>query len=249
MVGSVTGHEVHTAGSAVAGPTVTNSATPAAAAAARRRVPAPIRRLASRNRVLTRDLKTRRRWGRTAPKFAEQVWIDPAACTSYIYGIPRSASGQVRDGAWDLEPIELTNSPNIKASRQHWIDGVAWDQTALFEYFDEIIARKGAADGFTCREQLDERYATLDTIFEQVKADGRLKTRSELAPGTFRESRRDLHALHPDRYPGVRWRWAPSAGHRPGPRPATDPRTGRTGARRGHPHLARRPAPPRRPLS
>jgi hypothetical protein len=151
-------------------------------------VPGPARTAYVWSVIAARDLGNRRRYGRAAPRTFERIWIDPSACEQRIQGFDERRSGRVVDGDWDLDNPPTDELPKIEFCRLHWEAGVPWAETGMFEYLLERIDRQGAPlYGCRTRADLVQRYESLDRVFEQVREEGRLRTRDELDAGAIRE--------------------------------------------------------------
>jgi hypothetical protein len=140
---------------------------------------------ASRSNVIRIDLNNRAKYGADCPRFAERIYVTPENC----YGISTikkralgwgpHTSGKVVD-QWpnsdDVLPI--TSLVKIQFCLDHWVNGVVWEHTGAYEYY----AKKGKN-----LSEIVAKYRRLDVIFEDVKAEGRLKNQQELNPNHFRE--------------------------------------------------------------
>lgn len=156
------------------------------------------KRLARQTRFLWRDLVNCYRYGPTAPRFAELIWIQPFQCQRALphksviemTGLPRRAgSGIVVQAPWPYEAaFPVTEHPIVRSCVDHWTSGIPWDATPSYRGLLRSIAEKGAADG--CRNMQDVRcrYERLDEIYEEVRQEGRLKTQREVDAGKWRES-------------------------------------------------------------
>jgi hypothetical protein len=149
------------------------------------------------------------RYGRARPRSLERIWVDPRQIRRAVIHpsnlVPDQAGGTGEDAFWlargwrgrvvsgarfaDLEPDLRPLSQNVKleACRRHWIDGVPWAETGVYDSFFDRIGRGGQKDECETREDVVERYARLDAIFAQVRAERRLRSQMELFPGQERE--------------------------------------------------------------
>lgn len=169
---------------------------PTAREVARRTLPDPIRkRLGTAYTVarwgsiaVRRDLSNLRVHGRTGPRYAERVWINPLAVGTFVVdrNVNRAQTGQVVDGDWDRRTAPLSEQVKIRACELHWKDGVPWEETGVYEHMMEIIKERGSAD--SCRTMADvvARYERLDVMFQQICAEGQLRSRDELQRRGFR---------------------------------------------------------------
>jgi hypothetical protein len=139
--------------------------------------------------VLCRDLSGLRRWGRRAPRAHQRIWLDPATCRQrLITTLDGVRSGSVLDGDWDLDAGPVEEVPRIEFCRLHWEEGVPWSSTGVYEYLLDRIERSGnALYGCRTRAELVARYEHLDRVFDTVRREGRLRTRSEMDPHALRE--------------------------------------------------------------
>ena len=68
------------------------------------------------------------------------------------------------------------------------MNGVTWEDTGIYEHMAALIAERGReVDGCINRDDIIDRYNRLDSIFDQIKMERRLRTRQELDPRNFRE--------------------------------------------------------------
>jgi hypothetical protein len=149
--------------------------------------------------VAARDLENRRRYGRGAPHTFERIWIDPAGCEQRVQGFDDRRSGRVVGGDWDLDNPPTDELPKMAFCRLHWEAGVPWEDTGMFDYLLERIERQDRSL-YGCRtlDDLRLRYQMLDDVFEQVRREGRLRTRDEVEAGAIRE--RGGIVVHIDRW-------------------------------------------------
>lgn len=142
-----------------------------------------------------RDIFNRAFFGPDAPLSDEPLYVSPRDITRrYIpdpaKGAPefrRRHSGLVRGGDWDLSFKDHEKGFKFLACKAHWQDGVSWEDTGIFDAHLDRIARKGSSDECRSLDDLKARYARLDEVFEQVKAEGRLRLFSERSDGFRRE--------------------------------------------------------------
>ena len=159
-----------------------------------------------------KDVQNTIKYGRNAPVYAERIWIRPADCTEAIESEaitqafhnlgPRSASGRVIDFLWPFErKLHIMKIKKIKCCVEHWVNGVAWENTGIYEYMKTRILKEGSVDGCSNMKDIIERYNKLDAIYEEVKKEGRLKTRKEINPNAFREKGGILIHIGPNGVP------------------------------------------------
>jgi hypothetical protein len=119
------------------------------------------------------------RFGRDAPRPNERLWIDPAAVEHALDGLP-VRSGYVVDTWPPVEPARLEDHVHVRFALAHWRDGVPWEGTGAYEYMLERIAVRGRQDGCFDLDDVKRRYRRLDELYETVKRERRLRTRTEL---------------------------------------------------------------------
>lgn len=140
-------------------------------------------------RAVPRDLTRMARWGRTAPRFAERIWIDPRRCEHAVRGISRRRSGEVADGDWDLDVTAWEDTSRVaRHCRLRWQDGLSWEEAGAYDYLMGLIERSGRPrDGCSTLDDVVARYERLDAMFEDARARGRLAAKNELPGLSFRE--------------------------------------------------------------
>ncbi len=110
----------------------------------------------------------------------------------------RSHSGLVRGGDWDLSVKPLADSDKYKACHAHFVEGLPWAETGIYERHLKIIAKQGVSDGCRTLADLERRYAGVDRLYEEVSQNRRLRPRSEV-PGYFRREHGGIF-VHIDRH-------------------------------------------------
>ena len=94
--------------------------------------------------------------------------------------------------------MSVTEIPKIKFCYEHWVNNVSWKDTGAYDYMLKSVIKKGEHDGCKNFEDIIKRYEELDLIFDQVKKEGRLRTRKEINPGNFRGSGEVIIHIGPD---------------------------------------------------
>lgn len=108
------------------------------------------------------------------------IWIDPRTCTHYVNIGGLRMSGVICSGDWDLDTKPITNMIKIKACLDHWREGISWEESGIYEYMEDLIAKKSRRiDGCHSRTDIVNRYARMDLIYQEIKTDKRLKTAFE----------------------------------------------------------------------
>jgi len=138
-------------------------------------------------RVVGRDLPNLIRHGRNAPLWVQRIWVDPRNLQRVVYGWRDKHSALVIGGDWPYEPEVVTALPKVAAAMAHWQDGVPWEDTGVYGHVMGLIEERGAYDGCSKLDDVVGRYRRIDTMFDQMRADGRLRTRRELSSRAFRE--------------------------------------------------------------
>ena len=88
-------------------------------------------------------------------------------------------------GDWDrkqdgISYSRFTEKLKFKSCYMHWVEGVRWEETPYFRKYVRQMAEKGkVVAGHTTVSGLQERYRTLDAVFERIRRDGAMSTRPE----------------------------------------------------------------------
>ncbi|WP_323751845.1 hypothetical protein [Marinobacter sp.] len=151
-----------------------------------------------RMRALRTDTLNRLRYGASAPRYAERVWIDPGSCSRYIEAADlaskmgtgaRQLSGRiVKHWPTDLEqPFDC--HPKLSYCWAHWRDGESWEQAGAIEFMMSRIrvSPKGVTDKCRTREDVLHRFEALDDIWNETRSRGELASQGQLNPDNFRE--------------------------------------------------------------
>ncbi len=167
-----------------------------------------------------RDVFNIIRYGWSAPRFCERIWIHPDHCTRVLFPDTlkeickasklRETSGLVIESSWPYEqtfqiydflnenysskdwdkdlPVGYGTKFKFKVCMDHWVKGIPWAETGIYEFLEkQIKLKKEKLDGCNNIDDIVSRYNKLDYIFEQIKKDGKMKTRKDVA-NKFRES-------------------------------------------------------------
>jgi len=152
-----------------------------------------------------RDHLNRLRFGAEAP-LSDEVLHVPLDDIHATYKVDRKAgaplfrrtqSGLVRGGDWDLSVLPTVDTDKYHACRAHFIDGLDWEETGIFDRHLKLIARYGVSDGCRTVDDLKRRYDRVDALFNETQLSGRLRPRCEL-PGYFRREHGGIF-VHIDR--------------------------------------------------
>lgn len=162
-----------------------------------------VKRAIKRTILRSRDISNVVRYGRTAPRYAERIWVRPAAIHHALVGRSDYAtcSGKVIRIGDHLRLTDLHTTPRIRSCFAHWVDGVPWEDTKDHRVMLEAIRQGKDWAGCTTEEDLHRRYRDLDAMFRQIRSSMRLKTRQELDPRAYREEGGVLVCIGPDGEP------------------------------------------------
>lgn len=152
------------------------------------------------------DMKNRMKYGRSAPVIAERIWVDPLECKKALHGRhinsqirQASGSGCVVESDWpEHKAVPVSDIKKIQFCIDHWVKGISWSETGIFKYLEDIIAVNGKADRCRNREDIVKRYNNLDHVFNQIKKEGRFRTKKELNKKNFRERGGALFHIGPE---------------------------------------------------
>jgi hypothetical protein len=157
-----------------------------------------VRRVRDRGRRLANVV----RFGKAAPRPNERIWVEPAAVRFALDGLP-VRSGYVVDRWPPADPVPFEDHVHVRFALAHWRDGQSWEETGAYAYMLEQIARRGRQDGCLDAADVRRRYERLDELFETVRREGRLRTRSELDPAARDEDEGILVHIGPDGEPAI----------------------------------------------
>lgn len=142
-----------------------------------------------RTTMTIRDVHNRTFYGRGAPKYAELIWVKPSEMKCALIGPSRyrTCSGKVIDLWKHFSVTNLRDTPRIKSCFDRWVRGLPWEHTSDYQIMLKAI--QSGKDWANCKTETDlqRRYTALDQAFEEVRREGRLKTRQELNPRAYRE--------------------------------------------------------------
>ncbi len=136
--------------------------------------------------IYYRNLSNIIKYGSKAPRYAENIWVDPQNCTmalrlgtiKQLCGISNvdQSLGMVIESFWPTEEaIPVTEKPKIRFCIEHWVKGIPWEDTGVYEYMEKKIKRAGGRfDNCENKKDIINRYKNLDLIFEQAKQEGKL---------------------------------------------------------------------------
>jgi hypothetical protein len=140
------------------------------------------------------NTSNRVKYGLSAPRFAETMWIEaryetmslPERVIKESFGNLRLvASGEVIESVWPVERIRPYMSKRIKFCIEHWVNGVPWKDTGIYDHIYREVKKEGSKDGCKSFDDIVRRYDNLDAIFEQASLEGRLRTKEEIDPTLY----------------------------------------------------------------
>lgn len=106
--------------------------------------------------------------------------IQDLSIAGYSKVLTRHNSLSVQSGDWDLATMPVEIHPKAIYCRQRWEEGLSWNRTIAIAYYRKMIEQHGRFDKCGNLNEVMLRLELLDVIFDQVKKDGRLKTRYDL---------------------------------------------------------------------
>lgn len=135
-----------------------------------------------RQGYLRRQIVNQIRFGfAKAPRPFERLWLDPRSVVSSVNRHrKRDDSGLVVAGDWDLDTHPLSSKPKIQACADHFIQGLSWDQTGIFELAAQKIRSGEAYDGCISMADVAGRYRQLDEMYEALESGQPYLTMAEL---------------------------------------------------------------------
>lgn len=141
--------------------------------------------------IYKRDIVNKCRYGIHAPKYMEQIWIDPRKIDTVIgkqevydvTGIHRNRSSAIIVNWDDVDkPTPLMDEYRIRYCFEHWKTGKSWNELGVIDYMS-----KTNKYGSWPTEKIQARFEMLDKAFKETKTLGRIKSRKEVNPENFRE--------------------------------------------------------------
>lgn len=143
-------------------------------------------------RAFFRDTYNRIAYGPETPLYLERIWVNPQDCAGCVVGLGDRHSAKVIDSGWPppggrLRKVE--DLVKIQSCRDHWVKGIPWEETGLFNVLEEEIKKhpRSCFDDCRNREDLRRRYNQLDVLFEEIKRERAVKKQEEIDRWVFRE--------------------------------------------------------------
>lgn len=86
-------------------------------------------------------------------------------------------------------PPEYSIGIRIRSCIEHWVGGLSWQDTGIFELlqYEMKTSQKGSYDNCKNLDDIITRYNNLDLLFKQIKQEGRLRTQEEINPNNYRK--------------------------------------------------------------
>jgi hypothetical protein len=139
---------------------------------------------------LLRDVFNRIKYRGRAPLAAQCIEVNPKKVRFVLRKLmPRHMSGKVMDGDWDLHKRKIKHHPKFKYCLARFVEGVDWERAGAYAHMKRLIAKNKTHDECSSLDDIVERYKRLDSLFEEAKAEQKLKTQKELRKFAFREYR------------------------------------------------------------
>ncbi|MDA8933348.1 hypothetical protein N9H11_04195 [Candidatus Pelagibacter ubique] len=157
---------------------------------------------------LFRDFYNQLKFGSLAPKSYEGILVNPKECvlgihSKYIANISPNFSSALIVDKWPVErAVPVIDLPRINFCIRHWVKNEKWEKVGAYDRLRKKISNNEISDhDITTEKEIELRYQRLDTIFNQIKKDGKLKKQSELLKGNFREKGGVLIHIGPNGVP------------------------------------------------
>jgi hypothetical protein len=137
--------------------------------------------------ALVRDTRNRWQFGPDAPRFAEELWLDPLQVVHCDRGGELWDSARVVEGVWPLvRRTAVEDDPIYQAACARWLHGMPWEATGEIDRMEMAIERHGSVQGCRTRGDILARCARLDALFNTIERERRVRPQREVEPGTFR---------------------------------------------------------------
>jgi len=141
-------------------------------------------------KLLSVDVFNYLKYGKFAPKYAQQITMKVTDCNLALPAFAKSSrrySGIVRGGDWDKNAIPIKDNEKIAACINRFSMGIDWEDTNIIRKMSIHLTKNKTFDNCSSYEDIIERYEKLDSVFEQIKKEKRVRSAKELGLG-FRES-------------------------------------------------------------
>lgn len=85
---------------------------------------------------------------------------------------PHNERGTIRGGDWDLQTVRFEDLDVWESFQQRFLEGAKWQDTAFYRRRLRIIESGIPRHGCSSRQDLDDRMATVDALFERIRRQG-----------------------------------------------------------------------------
>jgi len=120
----------------------------------------------------------------------ERIWVDPNLVQ--LHSTDRTMMqwmGRERGGDWDLQFVGVEEYPKAVYCRKRWVLGQSWEAAGAYDFVSKLVQKSetGVIDG--CRTEADivARFDRLDELFETVRFQKFLSSRTFKRNGVRRE--------------------------------------------------------------
>lgn len=155
----------------------------------------------TRVKAIRKDRSNRHEFGDRAPRYAERLWVKTSDVEYGLKLWSSKKSALVVTGWPEDLSRPLNDWVSVRACLDHWVKGVSWEDTGLINQMMQWIDEKGKVDRLSTRADVLTRYKQLDDLYSAVLKEQRLRTRSELVAGNFREEGGILIHIGPEGKP------------------------------------------------
>jgi hypothetical protein len=131
--------------------------------------------------AIRRDITNLARYGRYAPKAYQRLVIPTEEITTVLSPkrFSENDSARVMAGSWDKDTKPLSDTKKYQTISKALRQDLDWMESGMLELYSG--SKKYS------KRQLQIRYDNLANIVNEIRADGRIKTRKELSSFNFRE--------------------------------------------------------------
>jgi hypothetical protein len=101
------------------------------------------------------------------------IWVRPEDIIYKICSDHTLRADAILAGDWDLDRVPLTASVKYQSIVKHFKDGVAWEDTALFDDYAARFGRGEIVRGASSLERLKRQYETrVEAVFKDLGTTG-----------------------------------------------------------------------------
>lgn len=88
--------------------------------------------------------------------------------------------GRIVSGTWDRDESTIPIQENQKFScvLDHFENGTDWADTGIYSYMEQMIEKRGEADGCRSLSDVKERYERIDGLYHKIAEEGYQSQRS-----------------------------------------------------------------------